>query len=189
MRRLVMMVVGAALALSLVSPAMARQANKDATIQVNGTNFEGKWAIIGERPYVGVESFAKALGLPRIHNVKDWQLAQSPSGPVNPLELVVRGPKSKLPTVRHAGATMVDLKAACADLDIPLHYNFYSRVWQVGSPYKGEFLKGAWYRWLSNSHRWYQVDSNTGYVVEGDHMWWLEREAEFPSNRGNDHRL
>lgn len=133
------------MALTFAAPASAR----DLSVEVNGKPFYGKWAMIDERPYVGVEAFGQALGLPRIHNAKDWQLAESASGTSNPLDLVVRGPKGKLPTVRQGGVTMVDLIAASEALGLPFHYNTYARTFQVGSPYYGEQMRGAWTRWYN----------------------------------------
>ncbi len=200
MKRLETVFLGVLLALAVLAPAVAQpikpagaraefvdqRPHSDATINVNGIEFQGKWAIIGERPYVGVESFGKALGLPRIHNAKGWQLAEKPMGTLNPLELVVKGPRSKLPTVRHAGVTMVDLLAASDALGLETHHNFYSRTWQIGTPYKGEFLKGAYYRWLAHANNWYNKNALTG--VDLNSNYWdnsFDVYPEFPHN----HRL
>lgn len=180
MRRLALLIVGTAMALTMFSPASARQEQTEPGIWVNGVNFEGKWAIIGERPYIGAESFANALGLPRITNYKARVLAKKSTGAHSPLDLIVYGPKNqKLPTVRHAGVTMCDLEAACEELGLPFHRNFYTRVWQVGSPYRGEFLKGAWYRFLNQKNGWYEAGVAKPFI-EHDDNWWTDEHAEFP---------
>lgn len=166
MKRFAMLViVGVAMTLTFASPASAR----DLSVSVNGQPFYGKWAMVDERPYVGVEAFASALGLPRIHNAKDWQLADKASGTSNPLDLVVRGPKGKLPTVRQGGVTMVDLRAAADALGLPFHYNTFARTFQVGSPYYGEAMKGAWYRWYNQRYGRY-TPSHLSTEPMRDHM-------------------
>lgn len=143
--------------MTAVSPVWARM-NARPTVMVNGTVFEGPTAMIGWRPYVGVESFADAMDLPHIHDVKCWQLAKVQSGSMNPLKLEVLGPSGQpLPTVRRAGVTMVDLMAACHSLNVPFHYGFSTRTFEVGTPYRGQRIKGAWYRWLSHRWGWYQA--------------------------------
>lgn len=44
---------------------------------------------------------------------------------------------------------MVDLRSAADALDIPFHYDFGSRTYQLGNPYEGEWMVGAWYRFFS----------------------------------------
>lgn len=127
-------------------------------IKVEGIPYEGVWAFVGDRPYVGVESFGNAMGYPRVHNVKGWSL-NPPGAPrstsINPLVLAVEAAGQQIPTTRFAGATMVDLQTACDTLHIPYHYDFSARTFEVDSPYRGEIMKGALYRWWSNHYEWY----------------------------------
>lgn len=131
---------------------MTRDALK---IRIDGLIYEGTWAMIGDRPYVNVESFGKALGLPRVHNVKNWYLGEEGKPKGSPFQLAVETAKGTLPTVRFAGATMVELPAALRALGIPYHYDTAARTFEVGDPYMGEYMIGAWYRWYANSHSWY----------------------------------
>ncbi|GMU56923.1 MAG: hypothetical protein AMXMBFR33_60690 [Candidatus Xenobia bacterium] len=139
------------------------------TIKVEGITYEGVWAFVGERPYVGVESFGNALGYPRVHNVKGWSLNPPPprTSGINPLVLAVEAGGKNIPTTRFGGATMCDLQTACDALDIPYHYDFERRIFEVDSPYRGEIMKGALYRWWSNHYDWY-------YSFSGERDSWLQ---------------
>ncbi len=158
----------AALMGATAAPSLADSGNmimrSPVTIKVEGVTYEGVWAFVGERPYVGVESFGNAMGYPRVHNVKGWSL-NPPGAPrstsINPLVLAVEAAGQQIPTSRFAGATMVDLQAACNALDIPYHYDFGRRTFEVDSPYRGEIMKGALYRWYSNHYQWYAQDDGT----------------------------
>ena len=48
----------------------------DVSLNVNGNPFFGKWAIVDDRPYVGIEAFSDALGIPRKHYYKSWNVAE-----------------------------------------------------------------------------------------------------------------
>jgi hypothetical protein len=129
----------------LLAPAQARVSAHDVKIVVNGIPFQGEWAFVGERPFVGIESFGKALGSPRQHNLLGWCLetADSATGTcdANPLELAVRSQGQALKTARHGGVTMVDLRQALQVLDIPFTYRLHDRTFMVGHPYFGEIAK------------------------------------------------
>lgn len=162
MKRFAMSVLlGATLFASMATGASASYwEHPDQTIRVNGHEYYGRWAYIGERPYVNVESFGKALGVPRRHNAKNWYLGESggPSG--SPFQMLVESGKFKLPTVRFGGATYVDLIAACEALKIPYHRDFDNRFLEVGDAYQGEYMIGAWERF---------VNGKTGASYEGMH--------------------
>ena len=158
----------AALMGASAAPSLADSGNmimrSPVTIKVEGVTYEGVWAFVGERPYVGVESFGNAMGYPRVHNVKGWSL-NPPGAPrsssINPLVLAVEAAGQQIPTSRFAGATMIDLQTACNALDIPYHYDFERRTFEVDSPYRGEIMRGALYRWYSNHYQWYAQDDGT----------------------------
>lgn len=159
MKRAVLLLLAVALLLGgTAAPSAARVDNDAVQIMINGVRYDGEWAYIGGRPYVGVESFGKSLGFPREHNVKGWCLNPPPPPAsqcnVSPFELAVQAKGKALPTVRFAGVTMVDLRTALEALDIPFHYRFYDRTYSVGNPYYGEYMKGAYYRWLSLNNDW-----------------------------------
>lgn len=128
----------------LLAPAQARVAPHEVKIVVNGVPFQGEWAFVGERAFVGIESFGKALGSPRHHNLLGWCLEtadkadQNCTCDINPLELVVRSQGQALKTARHGGVTMVDLRQALQALDIPFTYRLYDRTFMVGTPHFGE---------------------------------------------------
>ncbi|MEW6278770.1 MAG: hypothetical protein AB1758_09125 [Candidatus Eremiobacterota bacterium] len=170
------------LAGATASPSQADSGNMimrdPVTIKVEGVTYEGVWAMIGERPYVGVESFGKALGYPRHHNAKGWCL-NPPDGkhrdPTNPFVLAVEAAGKRVPTARFAGATMVDLRSACEALDIPFHYDFHCRIFEVGSPYEGEIMKGALYRWHANHYDWHAMGARPWLHWESSGGWgWNE---------------
>lgn len=163
----------AALMGATAAPSQADSGNmimrSPVTIKVEGVTYEGVWAFVGERPYVGVESFGNAMGYPRVHNVKGWSL-NPPGAPrsssINPLVLAVEAAGQQVPTTRFAGATMVDLQATCDALDIPYHYDFSRRTFEVDSPYRGEIMKGALYRWWQNHYLWYNFRDDSGDLIE-----------------------
>jgi len=126
----------------LLAPAQARVSAHDVMIVVNGVPFQGEWAFVGERPYVGIESFGKALGSPRQHNLLGWCLETADGATrtcdANPLELAVRSQGQALQTARHGGVTMVDLRQALQVLDIPFQYRLHDRTFMVGDPRFGQ---------------------------------------------------
>ncbi len=155
------------------------------TIKIDGINYEGTWAFIGDRPYVNVESFGKALGLPRVHNVKNWYLGEDGKPKGSPFQLAVETAKGTLPTTRFAGATMVELPAALRALGIPYHYDTKARTFEVGDPYQGEYMIGAWYRWYSNRNNWYTWNANAiilrGWATQDTDTWPNQR--MYPNTR------
>lgn len=163
----------AALIGATAAPSQADSGNmimrSPVTIKVEGVTFEGVWAMVGERPYVGVESFGNAMGYPRVHNVKGYAL-NPPGTPrstsVNPLVLAVEANGKQVPTTRFAGATMCDLQSTCKALDIPYHYDFSTRTFEVDSPYRGEIMKGALYRWWALHYGWYYQKNGDGALVD-----------------------
>lgn len=154
MKRAVLLLVACALLLgAMAAPSQAKVMGDDVKVVINGVPFHGEWAFVGERPYVGIESFGKALGFPREHNVLGWCLNPPPPPAVecdaSPFELAVHSKGKALRTVRFGGNTMVDLRQALQVLDIPFNYRFDDRAILVGNPYFGETMRGAWYRWRS----------------------------------------
>ncbi len=141
--------------------------NHEQQIRIDGTVFEGRWAYIGDRPYVNVESFGKALGLPRRHNVKNWYLSSQGAPKGSPFQMQVESVTGKLPTVRNGGATFVDLEAACKAMQIPFHYDFYDMVYEVGDAYKGQYMIGAWQRWLNGKETLYGGTHIKGALDQG----------------------
>ena len=149
--------VGAALFGSLATSASAgwyedsfeRPSNQ---IRIDGKVFEGKWAMIGDRPYVNVESFGKALGLPRRHNVKNWYLSSQGNPKGSPFQLQVESVNTKLPTTRFGGATFVDMRSACKAMDIPVHFDTRGHYFEIGEAYAGQYMIGAWQRWLNGKN-------------------------------------
>lgn len=153
MKRAVLLLLACALFVGVMAaPSQARVDNDQVDIQIQGVPFFGEWAFIGGRPYVGIESFGKALGFPREHNVLGWCLNPPPppatACTVSPFALAVQSKGKNLRTVRFGGNTMVDLRQALDVLDIPFHYGYTdAQTFYVGNPYEGESMKGAWYRW------------------------------------------
>ena len=49
----------------------------DVEVSVNGNPFYGKWAIVDDRPYLGVEALSEILELPRKHYYKAWNIADA----------------------------------------------------------------------------------------------------------------
>jgi hypothetical protein len=152
-RVVVLLLAAAVLSMVAAAPAGASLQHPDITITINGVPYHGLWSYVGDRPYVGVESFGKALGLPRQHNVLGWCLNTNDKPcDISPFQLAVEANGKKIPTVRFGGATMVDLRAALSALKIPFHYNFQARQYSVGNPYYGEAMKGAYMRWVLNQY-------------------------------------
>lgn len=131
-------------------------------IRVDGRLYEGTWAYIGDRPYVNVESFGKALGVPRRHNVKNWYLGSEGNPKGSPFQLAVESGNKKIPSIRYGGATYVDMMAACKAMDIPVHIMPHTKMYQVGSPYAGEYMIGAWQRWLYGNLESYREAHSSG---------------------------
>ena len=128
-------------------------------LTVNGNPYYGKWAIVNDRPYVGIEAFSDYVGVPRSHYYKGWSFAKTPSETIAPLDLQVMTDDKKVDTIRFAGVTMVDLYRAAEALDVPVHHDFRRKIIQVGSTgYTGENMKGARYRRMSRAHGWTQRD-------------------------------
>ena len=145
--------IGATLMAAAISPSQAAVTRPNSMIRVNGRIFEGGWALIGDRPYVNVDSFAKAVGLPHQHNAKYWYLAKEGTGKGSPYQLQVESGSTKIPTVRYAGATMVDLQSACTALKIPYHRD-YDGYFEVGN-YRENYMKGSHYRAEGNRNSRY----------------------------------
>lgn len=148
---------GAALFISLsgISSAGWLERN-DAEIRIDGRIYEGRWQMIGDRPWVNVESFGKALGLPRRHNVKNWYLSSQGNPKGSPFQMQVESLGGKLPTTRFGGATFVDLQSACKAMNIPVHIDTRGHVWEVGKAYQGAYMVGAWARWYHNKENAYR---------------------------------
>lgn len=139
---------GAALFASLTGTSSAGWLERNSSeIRVDGRIFEGRWQMIGDRPWVNVESFGKALGLPRRHNVKNWYLSSQGSPKGSPFQLQVESLGGKLPTQRFGGGTFVDMQAACQAMNIPVHIDTVGHTYEVGNAYHGEYMNGAWARW------------------------------------------
>ena len=117
-------------------------------ILVNGRLYQGTWTFVGDKPYVNVDSFGKLLEYPHQHNALAWQLSETAGPKGNPFQLQVDSGATKLPTVRFAGTTMVDLEKAAAALKLPYHYNFTAGRIEVGTPYHYEYVVGSFYRRL-----------------------------------------
>jgi hypothetical protein len=126
----------------------------DLNVNVNGNPFFGKWAIVDDRPYLGVEALSDSLKLPRKHYYKAWDIARDAKETGDPLMLMTTAEGTKIPTLRFGGVTMVDLYAVANALDLPVHHNFRNKTFQVGSDYNGEMMKGAWYRYMARKHGW-----------------------------------
>ena len=131
----------------------------DLRLSVNGNPYYGKWAIVNERPYVGIEAFSDYMGVPRSHYYKGWSFAKTPSETIAPLDLQVMAEKEKVDTIRFGGVTMVDLEQTAKALGVPMHRNLGQKIFQVGhTGYTGEQMKGRWYRHLSRTRGWTDTD-------------------------------
>ena len=153
------MIAGLALGLTLAAGGMANAEcigcdQYDVKLSVNVNPFYGKWAIVDDRPYVGVEALSDALGLPRKHNYKAWNINRQGMNAGDPLMLMAQTPNGKVNTIRFAGVTMVDLYGVAAALDLPVHHNFRNKTFQLGSDYNGEEMIGAWYRYMARTRGW-----------------------------------
>ena len=124
--------------------------------------------MIGDRPYVNVESFGKALGLPRRHNVKNWYLSSQGAPKGSPFQMQVESVKGKLPTTRVGGGTFVELQAACSAMEIPLHWDTRSQVFEVGEAYAGQYMIGAWQRWMNGKDTLYSATHQRGAKDQGN---------------------
>ncbi len=163
MKKLIMgLVVGAALATGGAASADCLSCGKyDVKLTVNGNPFYGNWAIVKDRPFVGIEAFSDYVGVPRSHYYKGWSFAKTPAETIEPLDHLVTTEGKKVETIRFGGVTMIDLYRAAEALDIPVHHDFRSKTIQVGSGYTGEQMKGKWYRYLNRSRGWTAKDSLT----------------------------
>lgn len=123
-------------------------------LNVNGKPFFGKWAFVNDRPFVGIEAFSDALGVPRKHYYKSWNLAENAAEVGDPLVLMSTAEEKEVDTIRFGGVTMVDLYSAAAALDLPVHHNFRNKTIQVGSNYIGHQMPGAWYRYMARQRGW-----------------------------------
>ena len=137
-------------------------------IRIDGKNFEGRWAFIGDRPFVNVESFGKALGLPRRHNVKNWYLSSQGNPKGSPFQMQVESINTKLPTVRFGGGTFVELQSALKAMQIPLHWDTRGRVFEVGEAYAGQYMIGAWQRWYVQKDMMYTGTIRCGAKDQGN---------------------
>lgn len=144
-------------------------------LTVNGQPFFGSWAIVNEKPYIGIESFADYLGIERAHNYKGWSIAKSASSNTSPLELKVLAENKPVDTIRFGGVTMVSLYEAADALGLAVHKNFQRKIIQVGTGYSGEDMPGRWYRYLSRVKGWRSIDwldpitTGKGFDFEPEH--------------------
>ena len=146
----VMLALGGTASADLVSGP----ADYDVHVSVNGNPFYGKWAIVDDRPYLGVEALSEILKLPRKHYYKAWNVAENAKEAGDPLMLMTTAEGSKVKTIRFAGVTMVDLYEVAYALDLPVHHNFRNKTIPVGDEYTGEYMKGAWYRYMARKRGW-----------------------------------
>lgn len=126
----------------------------DLNLTVNGNPFYGKWAMVDDRPFVGVEALSDALDLPRKHYYKSWHVAETAEEKGDPLVLMTTAEELEVDTIRFGGVTMVDLYSVSAALGIPVHHNFRSKTIQLGDEYVGSDIPGKWYRYLSRQRGW-----------------------------------
>ena len=167
MKRILLLLVSCLVILGAWAvPAQARVMDDAVQIVVNGKPYFGEWAFVGDRPYVCIEAFGQALGYPRNHHVLGWCLDPAKTCtancPTSPFDLAVRSKGKVLRTVRSGGNTMVDLRQALEVLEIPFHYRFRDRVFEVGNPYNGGTMAGACYRWMSLHYDYYDFKGNFG---------------------------
>lgn len=126
----------------------------DLNVSVNGVPFYGKWALVDDRPFVGIEALSDALKMPRKHYYKSWHVAEGAKEMGDPLMLMSTAEADKVKTIRFAGVTMVDLYGVAAALDMPVHHNFQTKTFQLGSDYTGSHMKGDWYRYMARKRGW-----------------------------------
>jgi hypothetical protein len=135
--------LGLVLIAASVAPAFAALGgHSDVEIRVYGEIYRGNWDYVGDRIYVNVDA-------PHIHDALNWQLVKGGKG--NPYQLSVDANKSKLPTIRHGGITMVDLEKACDVLKVPYHKDYATGTVDVGSPWAKEYVIGSYYRHTMHS--------------------------------------
>ena len=173
--------LGATLFVSMATPSLAGywDEHQGQRIRINGQEYHGRWAYVGERPYVNVESFGKALGVPRRHNVKNWYIGEKGAPAGSPFQMLVESGKFKLPTARFGGATYVDLQAACQALGIPFHRDYDGEYLEIGDAYQGEYMIGAWQRWLNGKQAYYPGNSHSSARGQGqldEHYGKINRE-------------
>ena len=149
----------------------------DVNLNVNGNPFYGKWAIVDDRPYVGIEAFSDALGIPRKHYYKSWNVAEGAEDAGDPLVLMSTAEGLEVDTIRFGGVTMVDLYSATAALGIPVHHNFTNKTIQVGSRYVGHEMPGAWYRYMARHRGWRQQNDFSRF------RWGAEKNREYNNQR------
>ena len=141
--------LGLVILASTMSPAYAllggANATGDTSIRINGHPYAGTWTYFEDRVYVNVDSLSKALGLPHQHNALNWQVSES-NGKGNPFVLSAESGGVKIPAVRIAGATMVDLEKAARALKLHFHRDPDAGVIEVGAPYRSEYVVGGFYR-------------------------------------------
>jgi hypothetical protein len=123
-------------------------------LNINGNPFYGKWTMVDDRPFVGIEALSDALDLPRKHYYKSWHVAEKAEETGDPLVLMTTAEELEVDTMRFAGVTMVDLYSVSAALGMPVHHNFRNKTIQVGSDYVGHEIPGKWYRYLSRQRGW-----------------------------------
>jgi hypothetical protein len=123
-------------------------------LNVNGNPFYGKWAMVDDRPFVGIEALSDALNLPRKHYYKSWHVAEEAEETGDPLVLMATAEELEVDAIRFGGVTMVDLYSVAAALGMPVHHNFRNKTIQLGSEYTGHEIPGAWYRYLSRNRGW-----------------------------------
>lgn len=181
--------VGIALALGGTASADFNYPNDggyDLNLTVNGAPFYGKWAIVNDRPYVGIEALSDSLGLPRKHNYKAWNLKDGAEEAGDPLTLMSLADGSEVNTIRFAGVTMVDLYSVAGALGLPVHHNFSNKTIQVGNRYTGEQMPGKWYRYMSRAHGW-------RFINEAERWRWENRahyrDRDWTDTAPNQYRL
>ena len=142
-------------------------------LTVNGNPYYGKWALVNDKPYVGIEAFSDYIGVPTAHYYKGWSFAKTPSESIAPLDFAVMTGDKPVDTIRFAGVTMVDLYATADALGVPVHHDFGKKIIQVGDTgYIGENMKGQWYRHLSRARGWTDRDwMERMYIMDRRHEW------------------
>lgn len=153
------MIAGLAAGVMLALGGVAGADDSALNLSINGKPFYGKWTMVDDRPYVGIEALSDALNLPRKHYYKAWNVTEEAAEAGDPLTLMSTADDSEVKTIRFAGVTMVDLYQVANALDLPVHHNFRTKTFQIGSNYTGEEMKGKWYRYLSRAHGW-RVDTD-----------------------------
>ena len=173
MKKLVMgLVAGVVLATAGAASADCLSCGQyDVKLTVNGSPFYGKWAIVNDRPFVGLEAFSDYVGVPRSHYYKGWSFAATPAETIEPLEHLVTTEGKPVETIRFGGVTMIDLYRTAEALDIPVHHDFRSKTIQVGSGYTGEQMKGKLYRHMSRNRGWTAPDALSRFQRSNRYEW------------------